>query len=406
VSKPLDDYTVADSPAFGNLIHRGANGYWKPIYPNEVGRALKHVEADFNYKLLTSSLANYRIYPGGQLPSNNSNIEDFSADQNKVLTLKKDGTTFYWTLEVAQGGGGSGLYESNLDSTIETVSDFGGIDAGTTVADLDGQTISSILDTLLFPTSYPTKTNPSTSLTALSGLQIVGSSATIQFGTTANRGSINLNSQFQDFYAGAVTAAQITGPGGPYNLTIGPGASQITPPSSFQHTVVLGTSSNRWTLTTDFSQGPMPEDSTGSPFPSIRYNGGSASNSHQFEGVYPIFIGNASNGYDQANNLVSFSWSTNLDPNSNSYPNINTDQTYGESGGVLHHRISIPSDLINGRTVEIWKYSSAANAYLEATSAWATQTTTRTIELNSVSYVDFTKSGDVGGSNQYRIKFT
>jgi len=406
VSKPLDDYTTADSSAFGNLIHRGANGYWKPIYPSEVGRALKHVEADFNYKLLTSSLANYRIYPGGQLPSNNSNVEDFSADQNKVLTLKKDGTDFYWTLEVAQGGGGSGLYESNLDSTIETVSDFGGIDAGTTVADLDGQAISSILDTLLFPTSYPTKTNPSTSLSGLSGLQIVGSGATIQFSTTANRGSINLNGQFQDFYAGNVTAAQITGPGGPYNLTVGPGASQITPPSSFQHAVVLGTSGNRWTLTTDFSQGPMPEDSTGSPFPSIRYNGGSASNSHQFEGVYPIFIGNASNGYDQANNLVSFSWSTNLDPNSTGYPNINTDQTYGETGGVLHHRISIPSDLINSRTVQIWKYSSAANAYLEATSAWASQTTTRTIELNSVNYIDFTKSGDVGGQNQYRIKFT
>lgn len=406
MSKPLDDYTAADSPAFGNLIHRGANGYWKPIYPSEVGRALKHVEADFNYKLLTSSLANYRIYPGGQLPSNNSNVEDFSGDQNKVLTLKKDGTDFYWTLEVAQGGGGSGLYESNLDPTIETVDDFGGIDAGTKVSDLDGQTISSILDTLLFPTSYPTKTNPSTSLTALSGLQIIGSSANIQFGTTANRGSINLNGQFQDFYAGAVTAAQITGPSGPFNLTVGPGASQITPPSAFQHTVVLGTSGNRWNLTTDFSQGPMPEDSTGSPFPSLRYNGGSASNSHQFEGVYPLFIGNSSNGYDQANNLVSFSWSTNLDPNSGSYPNINTDQTYGETGGVLHHRISIPSDLINGRTVEIWKYSSAANAYLEATSAWASQTTTRTIELNSVSYVDFTKSGDVGGPNQYRIKFT
>ena len=108
MSKPLDDYTAADSSAFENSIHRGANGYWKPIYPSEVGRALKHVEADFNYKLLSGSLANYRIYPGGQLPSNYTNVEDFSNDENKYLTLKKDGTDFYWTVETVQGGNGSG----------------------------------------------------------------------------------------------------------------------------------------------------------------------------------------------------------------------------------------------------------------------------------------------------------
>lgn len=404
--KQLENFTASDSPAFGSLIHRGPNGYWKPIYPSEVRRALKHEEANFNYKLLSSSIANYRIYPGGQNPLNYSDIEDFSKDTNKFITLKKEGTDFYWTLETSQGGTGSGLYESNLDSAIETAVNFGGINAGTTVADLDGQTVSSILDTLLFPTSFPTKTNPSTSLSfnSLSSLQVVGSPVIIELKATANRGSILLNSQYQDFYAGEVTAAAITG-SSQITLNIGPGASDIQNPTAFTHSAVLGSLDNKWNLTTDFAIGPMPEDSTSSPYPSLQYSGGSASNSTQFEGVYPLFIGNSSNGYEEANNLVSFNWSTNLNPNSSSYPNVNTDQIYGESPS-LFHRISIPSDLISGRTVEIWKYSSAANAYLEATGSWVNQLTTRTIESNGVSYVDFTKSGDEGGANQYRIKFT
>ena len=48
MTKPLDDYNSSDSPTFGSLIHRGPDGYWKPIYPHEIGRALKHIEADYN----------------------------------------------------------------------------------------------------------------------------------------------------------------------------------------------------------------------------------------------------------------------------------------------------------------------------------------------------------------------
>lgn len=106
MTKSLDSYNSSDSDAFANLIHRKAEGYWKPIYPSEVGRSLKHVEADFNYKLLSGSIANYRIYPSGQTPSTHSDVEDFSLDQNKVLTLRKDGNDFYWTMTTGGSGGG------------------------------------------------------------------------------------------------------------------------------------------------------------------------------------------------------------------------------------------------------------------------------------------------------------
>lgn len=394
MSKPLDDYTVADSPAFGNLIHRGPNGYWKPIYPSEVGRALKHVEADFNYKLLTGSVANYRIYPGGQLPSNHPNVEDFSSDENKVLTLKKEGTDFYWTLEVAQGGGGSGLYESNLDAAIETVSDFGGIDAGTTVAELDGQTISSILDTLLFPTSFPTNTNASVTLSNTVGLQEIGAIINVPLVTTANQGLIKLNGVTQNNWAGDITAADISGPvvgqNSLLNVTAPNGIDDITVQS---HTVVEGTSGNNWTLVGTFATGPMPEDSTGSPFPSLQFTGGTRTNSSSFEGVHPIFLGNVSGGFDQRALI------------SHSANNIQTDQTYGENAGVLHHRISIPNTMIDSRTIQVFVFNPVSGNYDEATAPWVQSQEQRTIQLQSVSYTLLTKSNSTGGSNLYRIKF-
>ena len=136
MSKLLDDYTAEDSSAFADNIHREAEGYWKPIYPSEVGRALKHVEADYNYKVLTGTVANYRIYPSTVSPgSTGAQVEDFTGDNDKVLTLKYDGTEgWYWTL--SQGGTGGGLSgpsgpsgPSGADSTISGPSGPSGADS-------------------------------------------------------------------------------------------------------------------------------------------------------------------------------------------------------------------------------------------------------------------------------------
>ena len=105
MSKPLDQYTALDSQAFADNIHREADGYWKPIYPSELNRPLKHVEADYNYKVLTGTLANYRIYPSTLPPgSTGVAVEDFTGDDNKFLQLKYDVTEgWYWTVAPAAG---------------------------------------------------------------------------------------------------------------------------------------------------------------------------------------------------------------------------------------------------------------------------------------------------------------
>ena len=131
MSKLLDDYTAADSAAFADIIHREAEGYWKPIYPSEVGRALKHVEADYNYKVLTGTVANYRIYPSTVSPgSTGAQVEDFTGDNDKVLTLKYDGLEgWYWTLSQGGGGASGPSGPSGADSTVSGPSGPSGADS-------------------------------------------------------------------------------------------------------------------------------------------------------------------------------------------------------------------------------------------------------------------------------------
>ena len=59
--------------------------------------------------------------------------------------------------------GSEPVYDTNMDENLTMDTSVGGISSGTTVADLKGRTIDSILDDLLFPTLEPTHTNPSVS---------------------------------------------------------------------------------------------------------------------------------------------------------------------------------------------------------------------------------------------------
>ena len=61
--------------------------------------------------------------------------------------------------------------------------------------------------------------------------------------------------------------------------------------------------------------------------------------------------------------------------------------------------------MINGRTVEVWQFSTVSNQYAEATAAWVSSQETRTIESNTINYTLLSKTGSAGGSNLYKIKF-
>lgn len=72
------------------------------------------------------------------------------------------------------------IYTTSLDPNLEMLKDVGGIVSGTTVDDLTGRTISSIIDDLLFPTIFPTHTEPS-----ISGFNLSNTSSPVEIGSSA-----------------------------------------------------------------------------------------------------------------------------------------------------------------------------------------------------------------------------
>ena len=333
----------------------------------------------------------------------------FGQDGNPVSAMSFDNNSGQLTITLTHDGTGGGTpiefsvvipvasntYNSNLAGTIAMVEDVGGMEAGTLVSDINGQTYDQLFDTILFPTSYPTASQPSVSLTDTFSLKEIGEVVNVPLTTTANLGQITLNGSNQGPFAGAVDSALIEGPGGPYALNVGPGATDIDNLTVSSHTVVEGTVGNQWMLTAQFSDGPMPLDSTGADYPSLQWTTGSKTNSTNFEGVYPIFLGNASNGFDQRALI------------SHGANNIQCNQQYDEDLATgLYHRISIPNDMIDGRTIQVFQLNTVSGNYDEATSGWVqTADADRTIQGNQVAYTLLTSSVAITGGNDYRIKF-
>lgn len=367
------------------------------------GRAGGSVDNNGLYILIDNAAT-----PGGDI-NKWTKLGDSTGGGNPVTALAFDANTNELKVTLTHDGSGGGTpiehtvtisdddtYTSALPPATEVPTTVGGITSGTTALDLDGLSQNQMWDKLLFPTVNPTASQPSASLSGISGLKIIGSSQSFTLNTGANQGTLSNPS---GVYAGNVTAASISGPGGPYTLNVGPGATDIDN-QAITHTAVEGTSGNSWTLTVTFDAGPMPLDSTGANFASLQFTGGNKTASRSFEGVHPYFLGNVGGTFDQAS-LVSHSAGTSVTSNV-----IQADQGYGEDGNAgLYHRISLPDTMVDGRTIQVWQYSTVSTQYAEATSAWVLSTETRTIEGQPVSYSLLTKSGSEGGSNLYRIKF-
>ncbi len=74
------------------------------------------------------------------------------------------------------------IYNSTLSSNLTMANNVGGIDAGTTVSDLTGQTFVQLFNDLLFPTVQPTYTVPSITTNGISNQTVeVGTSQSINF---------------------------------------------------------------------------------------------------------------------------------------------------------------------------------------------------------------------------------
>lgn len=323
------------------------------------------------------------------------------------------------TAWVELGGGGSGVYSSSLTDETAMFEDVGGIPEGTTVSDLNGETFSALFDQLLFPTVQPElQSNPSTDLqasysgmTTVGGVKLasVGNTQDVTLVSTANRGSMTNPSQFEGTtnpinYAGPVSGASISGASGPYNPAVTQPVT-IANATASGYTFIYG--DNQWELTTTFSTGPEPRDSTGTPVSSPpQYTGGTATDSDKIEGVYPIQLGEQTGQADFSTRALA----------SKTQTNIICNQNYGEvlatPGPLLSHRIAVATQMVPASDIIIQVQDTSTGQYQLSYSTsdnpggWVVTTTNFTVNGLTVPYTLYTKSGTNGAAAQYRVQWT
>ena len=329
-----------------------------------------------------------------------------------TITLTHDGSGS-GTPTIANGGvftvniptGYDGIYDPVVDDTTVMPSDVGGIDANTTAGDLAGLSMNQMWDKLLFPTVNPSGQGANTYINDVPNYtyKVVGETVSFTLESTASQGTL---SNPAGPWAGPINAALIEDISAAGAAT-GPFNPAITPPTGIAdvpmngYVVALGM--NRWRLTTSFDQGVMPQDSTGADYSNARFNAQDKTNTTDFEGVYPIKLGDASgNGNFVNRGLVSHGAN-----------NINCSQVWDEpANGSIRHRIAISTAMIAGRSIMIQQWNDVGGQYADVNMAteWTESSTQYNIEGNSINYTLFTKpsapgGGDVGNNELYNIKF-
>lgn len=285
-----------------------------------------------------------------------------SADRD-LLTQVKD---------IVDTGNISVKYDSQLDNSITTTSDFGGIKAGTSVESLKSKTLSQVFDELLFPTVNPTLTDPSASLSlkGYTNIQLVGSPAPEQdtnFNKTFNRGSIKIGTKEQDKRAGEQTSDSLY-----YN----------TESTEWPTTVVEGTMNFYYKV--NYAAGPQPKNSKGENYSTPLAAGSVTSSACPVYGVYRYYAG--------IGNLTQ-----EIPLTKDSSFTI----TLAAENGVNKHQFAIPAKYTVSK-VEVWNTLNNSWVEYDKTSGL----TETTYDNNGVSYKKYVRNdAGLNGELQYRITF-
>lgn len=277
-------------------------------------------------------------------------------------------------------------YNSQLDGSITTVTDFGGIPAGTTAEALKTKTISQVLDDLIFPTVQPTKTDPTATLSLKSGFSNngvyeVGAPAPADptnFTKGYTLGQILIAGVKKQDYAGAPTA-QV--------LYYGSSESQTELPTE------IAEGAMKYNYKVTFAAGPQPLDSKGGNATSVtKYAGGSKTATATINGVYPLFATTANIATLTKQALTNGTQLTFKAPSEG-------------DGSAGRHAFKIPAKYT---LTKVEKLNTLSNQYEDVgVSYFGTVTTANeTVQGKQVSYKTYKASGILGGEATYRITFS
>lgn len=341
---------------------------------------------------------------------------EFGSDGNPISAIDYTEATGSLKTTLTHDGSGAGTpieFEVFVDNYTSALADtstnvptaVGGFTTSDTVASLNSLTQNQMWDKLLFPTVNPVGSSAGCLINDVPNyvLKTAGETVSFTLETSATQGTLSSPS---GPWAGPVNAALIEdiSAGG---VTTGPFNPAVTPPIGIADVAINGyevaLGSNKWRLTASFDQGVMPTDSTGADYPGARFAAQDKTNTTDFEGVYPIKLGDASgNGNFVNRGLVSHGAN-----------NINCSQVWDEpADGSIRHRIAISNAMIAGRSIMIQQWNDVGGQYADVNMAteWTESSTQYNIEGNSINYTLFTKlsapgGGDVGNNELYNIKF-
>jgi len=308
-------------------------------------------------------------------------------------------------ITIDASGGAGGIYESALNPSIAMPNPVGGIPAGTKVADLNGDTINSLWDALLFPTAYPTLTPPSatftiTPTTGLATLQEIGALINIAAVATFNRGSISPQYSASSPYR--------SGPPNNYDYS-GTGLVDVSSALLSNSQTILGYTviiANQpiWRSRISYNVGVQPYDSKGNIFNTPWPAGTTTFIDRTFEGVYPLFGTTVNIGTLTKQTLVSMLSGNNIQMN-----------LVAESGGNKQ-KFEIPvawtgaptnrplTGIKTYNTVSAqWEYE-GGSAFLSLLK-WTTSVVSETIQGNLINYTRYTYNGVDRSAIQIRLEF-
>lgn len=277
-------------------------------------------------------------------------------------------------------------YESLISNkNIEMPTHIGGLEKGTTVEDLEGKTISEILDMMLFPTIYPIFSSPTASLSYSGSLiKEVGSAdlSVDDFVTGYNPGSITLNGEIISNRGGSLNGDESF-------IYVNGDTSNKTLPSR----ISLGNTTFNYRAA--YNEGPQPKDSKGNDYSQPLSAGTVDSNTITINGTYPWFASTANASASTPvvkQNLIS--WNTTIG-------SMSTGNFKLQPSGTLTQVFKLP------RQISSLQMLNTVSDKMEVVSLSDYTETTEDININGniVTYYVYTYNGSTRGSVTLLAKF-
>lgn len=267
-------------------------------------------------------------------------------------------------------------------------SPFDNISSGTTFSN---KTFTEMMNLMLYPTLFPTLTNPSHGFTLTpSGFREIGEVfgvGGITLNSTFNRGSINPAYGTNGFRSGLPNAYNYTG-GGSIPTPQASTALSNSTSNTVSYTVVQG--NNSWTSAVSYDAGQQPLDSAGNNFNSPLPAGTTNTITRNINGVYPTFATTVSLGTLTKQTLQSMTV----------YEQVSMVTEAGGAGQKQTIDIPVAWATITG----LQQFNTLSSTWDSINlNTFTVSSVSNTIQGNSVAYNRYTHNGPTIGARQLRF---